>query len=181
MRVVSVAAAVVGAERQALLLRPMPTARPSSRTSETGSKAPPNLRLLAREQKREAVGGAPAKGDGVKALIVGMLLLGVACSSEPGQPDLKVSGSVHGFEAVDEANLEVFVEMTNESEERAKVECTVRAYDASGSIVGFDFFASRKPLDPGDSERFRGVIRIEDEGAFRVRKVKARDCGESTF
>ena len=112
-------------------------------------------------------------------LIVGLLGWAMCATSGEDEPDLEVSGTVTGFQPVDEANLEVFLEMTNEGSKAAKVECTVTAFDASQSSVGFDILSSRQPVGPGDSERFQGVIRIEDEGAFRVQDVKARKCGEA--
>jgi hypothetical protein len=81
------------------------------------------------------------------------------------------------FEPVDEANLRVFLRLTNSGDESGKGECTVTAHDASNSIVGFDIFASRDEINPKGFLILRGAIRIEDEGAFRVLRVKASDCG----
>lgn len=89
-------------------------------------------------------------------------------------------GEVMKFEPVDEANLRVFLRLTNSGNEADKGECTVTAYDASKSIVGIDVWASRDQIKPKGFLILRGAIRIEDEGAFRVRRVKARDCGIST-
>lgn len=89
-------------------------------------------------------------------------------------------GEIMRFEPVDEANLRVFVRLTNTGNEADKGECSVTAYDASNSIVGIDIWSSREQIKPKGVVILRGVIRIEDEGAFRVRRVKAKDCGAST-
>ena len=88
-------------------------------------------------------------------------------------------GEVTNFIALDEANLRVFLRLSNSGNEADKGECTITAYDASNRIVGFDVFASRDQIKPKGFLILRGAIRIEDEGAFRVRRVKASDCGVS--
>ncbi len=93
--------------------------------------------------------------------------------------DAEFSGKVVSIAPVDEANLAVIFEVTNDGTSSAKGSCTLKAKDASGRIVGFDFFTTRKALSPGESVRGRGVLRIEDEGAFRVQKVVGSDCEEA--
>jgi hypothetical protein len=88
------------------------------------------------------------------------------------------SGELVGFQALDAANLEVVIEFTNTGDESASGECTVRAHDPSRS-VGFDIMGTPEDLAPGESESFRGAIRIEDEGALRVQRVEVTDCDAS--
>lgn len=125
-------------------------------------------------------------GRAIAALI--LLLLGVwayqACNlgelfggDSSSGTDVPFSGSIVDFRPIDEANLEVTLELTNEGDSPAKGGCTVRAKDASGT-VGFDFFSSRERIQPGESYRAAANIRIEDEGAFRVQRVTASDCEE---
>ena len=89
------------------------------------------------------------------------------------------TGEVMNFIPLDEANLRVFLRLKNSGNEADRGECTITAHDASRSMVGFDIFGSRKPVKPRGFLILRGTIRIEDEGAFRVRKVKVSDCGVS--
>ena len=91
-----------------------------------------------------------------------------------------IEGEVMKFEPLDEANLRVFLRLTNSGTEAAKGECSITAHDASSSIVGFDVYASRDEIKPRGSLILRGTIRIEDEGAFRVRRVRATDCAASS-
>lgn len=89
-------------------------------------------------------------------------------------------GEVMNFEPIDEANLRVFLRLSNTGDEADRGDCTITAYDASQSIVGFDIFGSRQPIKPKGTIILKGAIRIEDEGAFRVREVKVSDCGANT-
>ncbi|MHB8511499.1 MAG: hypothetical protein ACYDCC_04910 [Actinomycetota bacterium] len=90
---------------------------------------------------------------------------------------ISATGQIVSSEPVDEANLRVFLSITNTGQVAGKINCWVRAYDASGSQVGSDQFESTDPVSPGQSFKGNGVIRIEDLGAYRVREVRAEDCG----
>lgn len=104
-----------------------------------------------------------------------MLLLGLGACSSSGVP---FSGEVVNFLVIDEANIDVMIEFTNDGDEPAIGECTVEAHDAS-SVVGFDVLTTAEDVAPGASERYHGAIRIEDEGAFRVADVTVSDCREA--
>jgi hypothetical protein len=107
--------------------------------------------------------------------VASMIMLGlVGCGGGGGS----YSGELVEFTPIDEANLEVVVEFTNTGDSDAAGECTVTAHDASTS-VGFDIMGTPEDLGPGESESYRGSLRIEDEGAFRVARVEVTDCGES--
>ena len=135
--------------------------------------------------------GAPAlvapqrNTEQIGRVITGFLLLGaiiwlfVWCGSVlEDTPEVPFSGTVTDFNVQDEANIFVQFDVTNEGDTAAKGECTIRAEDASGT-VGFDIFSSREPIQPGETVGLAGSIRIEDEGAFRVRRVVARNCGSA--
>ena len=91
-------------------------------------------------------------------------------------PDATIEGEVDTFQAFDEANLEVRVEITNTGDEPAWPECRVLAYDAS-LLVGSDTVWWEQDLAPGDSFSYIVTIRIEDLGAERVQRVELEDCG----
>jgi ribosomal protein L37AE/L43A len=116
---------------------------------------------------------------GLVVVVIAAIWLWNQCSDAfSGGAGQTFSGDVVSYEPVDVANLMVTFRLTNKGTEAAKGECTIEAHDAS-RIVGFDIFSSRQEIAPGDSIIARGAIRIEDEGAFRVRRVEARDCGEA--
>lgn len=83
------------------------------------------------------------------------------------------------FQPLDEANLRFIVTIFNIGQESAKWECTFAAFEF-GRMVGFDIFVAKRQLDPGEFIQAPGILRIEDEGAFRVNEVKARDCGAAS-
>lgn len=83
------------------------------------------------------------------------------------------------FQPLDEANLRFIVTVFNIGHKPAKWECTFAAFEF-GRMVGFDIFVSKRQLNPGQFIQAPGVLRIEDEGAFRVNEVRARDCGTAT-
>ena len=91
-------------------------------------------------------------------------------------PDATIEGEVDTFQAFDEANLDVRVEITNTGDEPAWPECRVFAYDAS-TLVGSDLVWWEQDLAPGDSFIDIRTIRIEDLGAERVQRVELEDCG----
>lgn len=110
-------------------------------------------------------------GIGVVVLALGFWWCSSAASSVP------FSAVVLDYSVIDEANLEVVIEFTNDGDEPAKAQCMVEAHDAS-RVTGFDILASTSDIEPGESVPYRGSIRIEDEGAFRVIDVTLKDCGE---
>lgn len=117
---------------------------------------------------------------GLAILVLGVVVIGFLFSQcfggGGGGATATFSGDVDGFTPVDEANLAVVFEVTNDGTVAAKAQCTLTAKDASGGIVGFDFFTTRNEVSPGETVRGRGVLRIEDLGAYRVQTVSADDC-----
>lgn len=109
---------------------------------------------------------------GIGFLLVVVVLAMSICSGAGGP----YSGSVDSFEPIDVANLRVNITITNEGDDAGEGECTVEAYDAGGRVVGFDILSSQEDIGGGETFRGTGVIRIEDEGAFRVEDVTASEC-----
>ena len=113
--------------------------------------------------------------DWVKiALMVGVLIVIAAYLLSPGDV-IPVSGEVVGFTPLDEANLNVEVEFSNEGDVPTRIACTVTAYDASRG-VGFDILSTPDEVPAHDEVTLSGSLRIEDEGAFRVVEAEATDC-----
>lgn len=119
------------------------------------------------------------KNDPTVKILVGLgvvgffVILGVL-----GGGDEPYSGRVTDWTPLDEANVQVQFTITNDGDEAGAGECTIEASDASG-VVGWDIFTAVDDIEPGDTVRFSEAIRIEDEGAFRVRDVIAKDCEEA--
>ncbi|HEX2049018.1 MAG TPA: hypothetical protein VHJ34_00115 [Actinomycetota bacterium] len=110
------------------------------------------------------------------ATFLGALLL-ASCGG--GDNDVPFSGSVRRFRPLDRATIEIDLSMSNEGSQAARGECTLVAKDAGDLTVGWDIVSSVKAIRAGTTERFRTALRIEDEGAFRVREVEVRDCDEA--
>lgn len=86
-----------------------------------------------------------------------------------------VSGRIVSFVPLDEANLEVLIEFTNEGDRATEISCRVTASDASRQ-VGFERLGTREAVPAGESVTLRGTVRIEDEGAYRVVDANAEAC-----
>lgn len=118
----------------------------------------------------------PMAGVILGALVLSALanqwLLGLAGKDE-------FSGTVDSYNAVDEANLRVVLEIKNDGTGSAKAKCVVQAFDASGRIIGSDILSTTEDITGGDTYRASGVIRIEENGAHRVRSVTARNCSHT--
>lgn len=130
------------------------------------------------------------RSDDLRKFIVGAIIFGLLIAAggwlsehdwnlggggKSSSNDGNFSAEVTSFEPVDEANLRVFFDVTNKGSSRGKAECSFMAKDASGLITGSDSLVG-VPVAPGETERGNVVLRIEDEGAFRVQDVKVRDC-----
>lgn len=124
----------------------------------------------ARQKKTSDNGRNLLVGAGV---VVGIIVLATLFSG-----DSSFSGDVTAFQPIDEANLQVAFAITNDGDDPAKGECTIEAHDASG-VVGWDVLSSVEDIEAGETVNFSEAIRIEDEGAFRVREVIAKNCGEA--
>lgn len=125
-------------------------------------------------------------------IVLGTLaVIGIIANTDPGdesptdteqaeqEPETSYKARVMRFAPIDEANLQIIIEFRNTGDEKGTPQCTFAAVDASGSTTGFDFISPLEPIKPGKVSRGNTVLRIEDEGAFRVQDVEVSDCDEA--
>ncbi len=109
-------------------------------------------------------------------LIVATLAL-FACGGE----ESTLSGRAKILEPKNSADLLVQLTISKNGKQAVRRgECMVTADGPSFSgIAGGDFFAPKGRIAPGDSVTGIAVLRIEDNGARRVKSVKVQNCREA--
>lgn len=81
--------------------------------------------------------------------------------------------TVTSYSAVNPADLDVAVEVTNTGSKAGTPTCTIKASDASGAYNGFDQAKMNGPLAAGASSDYSSDVTITSQGASYVTDVTA--------